>query len=78
MVVQLTFYFKVQLLRSIYQKNAKAMEIILVQESYKLTQAMPRLDMNIMPQVELGSCVSPFPFLLRAGPRGLLLFHTKC
>ena len=32
-VVQLTFDFKVQLLRSIYQKNAKTMAIVLVQES---------------------------------------------
>ena len=38
MVVQLTFDFEVQLLRSIYQKNAKAMAIVLVQESYKLTK----------------------------------------
>ena len=32
MVVQLTFDFEVQLLRSIYQKNAKAIAIVLVQE----------------------------------------------
>ena len=32
MVVQLTFNFEVQLLRSIYQKNAEAMAIVLVQE----------------------------------------------
>ena len=38
MVVQLTFDFEVQLLRSIYQKNAKTMAIVLVQESYKLTE----------------------------------------
>ena len=38
MVVQLTLDFEVQLLRSIYQKNAKANAIILIQESYKLTQ----------------------------------------
>ena len=33
MVVQLTFDFEVYLLRSIYQKNAKAKAIVLVQES---------------------------------------------
>ena len=38
MVVQLTFDFEVQLLRSIYQKNGKAMAFVLVQESWKLTK----------------------------------------
>ena len=38
MVVQLTFDFEVQLLRSIFQKNGKAMAFVLVQESWKLTK----------------------------------------
>ena len=38
MIVQLTFDFEVQLRRSIYQKNGKAVAFVLVQESWKLTK----------------------------------------
>ena len=62
MVVQLTLDFEVQLLRSVYQKNAKANAIILVQESYKLTQSLLKLSRFSQVQSErertLGSTIN--------------------